>query len=119
MNANFAERFEELRIWQQSRNLVLAIYKEFAGNRDFAFRDQIQRAAVSAMSNIAEGFERNTAADFARFLDIAKASSGEVRSLFYVAEDLSYLNPTETEELRSEYEALSKSIAALKRSLKG
>ena len=119
MSASFAERFEDLRIWQQARRLVAVIYQKFGSNRDFAFRDQIQRAAVSTMTNIAEGFERGSAADFARFLDFSKGSSGEVRSLLYVAEDVNYVNPIEAESLRNDFEALSKGIAALRRSLKG
>jgi len=115
---DFAERFEDLRIWLQARGLVGKIYEHFGAHRDFGFRDQIQRAAVSAMTNIAEGFERGSGAEFGRFLDIAKASAGEVRSLLYVAEDLSYLSGSEAQGMRSEYEALSKSIAAFRRTLK-
>jgi len=75
-----AKTFEELRIWQNSRVLVGQIYATFKVDsgkyRDYAFRDQIQRAAVSVMNNISEGFERGTKADFARFLDVAKGSCG-------------------------------------------
>ena len=70
-----ARRFEDLWVWQQARELVKGIYQDFhtaGGARDFGFRDQIQRAAVSIMNNLAEGFERSTDADFARFLDVAK-----------------------------------------------
>jgi len=80
---SLAERFEDLRIWQEARKQVTAIYKLFArgsaGHNDFAFRDQLQRAALSVMNNIAEGFERNTFKDFAHFLDQAKGSCGELR----------------------------------------
>jgi len=75
--------FEDLRIWQEARVLVREVYTDFKDSRDFGFRDQIQRAAVSIMNNTAEGFERRSDADFARFLDIAKGSSGEVRSMYY------------------------------------
>jgi len=75
---SFAERFEELRIWQEARTQVLAIYRcierHSSGYNDFAFRDQLQRASISVMNNIAEGFERKTPKDFAHFLDLAKGS---------------------------------------------
>jgi len=90
-----AKRFEDLWIWQHARELVKEIYKDFdsgAGSKDFGFRDQIQRAGVSIMNNIAEGFERSTDAEFARFLDVAKGSCGEVRSLYHTAEDLDYVD---------------------------
>jgi four helix bundle protein len=98
-----AKRFEELWIWQQARELVKEVYSDFGASsaafRDYGYKDQIQRAAVSIMNNIAEGFERHTNAEFARFLDIAKGSCGEVRSLYYTAEDLNYLG-SETAERR-------------------
>ncbi len=108
-----AERFEDLRVWQEARALVRAINFETRELRDFVFRDQIRGAALSAMNNIAEGFERNSDADFARFLDIAKGSSGEVRSMLYVAEDETYLSPARSGELRHGYERLSGAIATL------
>ena len=84
-------KFEELIAWQKSRELVTAIYKVTNGkefSRDFGLRDQIQRAAVSIMSNIAEGFERAGRAEFHQFLVIAKGSCAEVRSQLYVALDI-------------------------------
>jgi four helix bundle protein len=86
-----ARRFEELWVWQQARELVQEIYEDFRsgiGSKDFGFRDQIQRAGVSVMNNIAEGLERSTDVEFARFLDVARGSCGEVRSMYYAAEDL-------------------------------
>ncbi len=113
---SFAERFEDLRIWQESREQVLAIYRciarESPGYSDFAFRDQFQRAAISVMNNIAEGFERKTQKDFAHFLDLAKGSCGEVRSMLYLAEDLNYLTSERAILLRDQAEKLSRGIAA-------
>jgi len=86
-------KFEELIAWQKSRELVTAIYKVTNGkefSRDFGLRDQIQRAAVSIMSNIAEGFERAGRAEFHQFLVIAKGSCAEVRSQLYIALDIGY-----------------------------
>jgi four helix bundle protein len=111
-----AKRFEDLWIWRQARELVKEIYKDFGagtGSKDFGFRDQIQRAGVSIMNNIAEGFERSTDAEFARFLDVAKGSCGEVRSLYYTAEDLAYVTSTVAEARRSRARQISAGIASL------
>jgi four helix bundle protein len=113
-----ATRFEELSIWQEARRLTKEVYFHFKTCRDFSFRDQVQRAALSVMNNIAEGFEKATRKDFARFLDQAKGSAGEVRSMTYMTEDLSYLPPEQTLALRAAYEQLSKSIASLIRHLR-
>lgn len=117
-----AEKFEDLRVWQEARQLVVRIYSAFGdgtpAGRDFGFRDQIRRASVSVMSNIAEGFERCSTTEFARFLDIAKGSSGEVRSLLWVAEDLGYMTPDLAGTNRVAYTNLSKGIAALARHLR-
>ena len=108
-----AKRFEELWIWQQARELVKEVYSDFKMIRDYGFKDQIQRAAVSVMNNIAEGFERHTNAELARFLDIAKGSCGEVRSLYYTAEDLSYLSPEIAEQRRVIARKVSAGISSL------
>jgi four helix bundle protein len=86
--------------------------------RDFGFRDQIQRAAVSVMNNIAEGFERKSDPDFARFLDIAKGSNGEVRSMLYLAEDRFYLTAQESLQMRATSEQLSRAIESLAKHLR-
>lgn len=124
MNANSgsAQTFEELWIWKESRRLVKEVYSDFGrGNPseyDFGFRSQIQRAAVSIMNNIAEGFERSSPADFMRFLDIAKASCGEVRSMYYTAEDLGYVSSEISEVRRSQARKISGGIVSLQRHLK-
>ena len=92
------ERFEDVQAWQKARVLVREIYRvsgEGPFSRDFGLRDQIRRAAVSVMSNIAEGFERNSDNELRRFLFIAKGSCGEVVSQLYVALDLGYLSEQE------------------------
>ena len=98
------------------------VYRSFGvgspAEKDFGFRDQIQRAAVSVMNNIAEGFERRSQKDFAHFLQMAKASCGEVRSMIYLAEDLSYIAPPQADEFRSNSLRLSKSIEALSKTLR-
>lgn len=87
-------RFEEIEAWQAARELTRLIYsltEEGRFARDFGLKDQIRRAAVSVMSNIAEGFESQTQPQFIRYLGNAKASAGEVRSQLYVSRDLNYL----------------------------
>jgi len=89
------ERFEDFIAWQKARKLTAAIYKvtnEGDFVRDFGLKDQIRRAAVSSMSNIAEGFERGRSAEFHQFLSVAKASCAEVRAQLYVALDAGYLS---------------------------
>ena len=115
---SFAESFEELKIWQRSRELANAIYDAFGKCCEFNYRNQIQSAATSVMNNIAEGFERRTKKDFAHFLDLAKGSAGEVRSMLYLGEDRSYIAAKAAKPLRAEYKDLSKSIGALAASLR-
>lgn len=88
-------RFEDILAWQKVKELTLLLYKLFANNRDFSFRDQIRRAAISIMNNIAEGFERKSNKEFKQFLYIAKGSCGEVRSMIALALDLGYINRQE------------------------
>ena len=88
-------RFEEIEAWKTARQLTNLIYEFTAQekfSRDFGLRDQIRRAAVSIMSNIAEGFESQTQPQFIHYLSVAKASAGEVRSQLYVALDQSYIS---------------------------
>ena len=104
------KKFEDLIIWQDSKSLTLSIYEHFRRIKDFGLKDQIQRATVSVMNNIAEGFERETDAEFIRFLYIAKASCGEVRSILYLSENLKYINSKDSQELIVQTKRLSGSI---------
>jgi four helix bundle protein len=115
---SFAERFEDLEIWKEARRLNQQVYCSLEECRDFSFKDQIRRAALSVMNNISEGFERRTAKDFAHFLDLAKGSAGEVRSMAYAAEDQKILGNNIASQLRADYETLSKRIAAFQRHLR-
>jgi len=97
------QRFEELEAWQIARELANQVYeitKQESVCRDFGFVDQIRRAAISIMNNIAEGFERGSNKDFVRFLFIARGSAGEVRSLLYLGLDQGYLTNSEFSECR-------------------
>jgi four helix bundle protein len=114
------KQFEDLHVWQDARQLVNAVYsasKARAFNADFGLRDQIRRAAVSTMSNIAEGFERGTRKEFVQFLNIAKGSNGEVRSQLCVAVDQKCIGETEFNSLRDLSVALSKKLSAFIRYL--
>ena len=109
-----AERFEELEVWQRSRELTNMIYdlsEAGAFARDFGLRDQMRRAAVSIMSNIAEGFESRTQGLFAEFLGRAKGSSGELRAQLYIALDRSYVSPEQFDTALRLAETCSKQLA--------
>jgi four helix bundle protein len=111
------ERFEDLIAWQKARELTRAIYKEtqqgqFA--RDFGLRDQICRASVSIMSNVAEGFERGGRNEFHQFLSTAKASCAEVRSQLYVALDVGYLDRPVFEKLIKQAEEVGRIVGGLR-----
>src|SRR5689334_12696555 len=95
-------RFEDLMTWQKARVLVARVYEVSRSRgfgRDFELRGQIRRAAVSVMSNVAEGYERGSDREFRRFLRIARGSCGEVRSQLYVALDQGYLQQHEFDDL--------------------
>jgi len=93
------ECFEDVVAWQKSKQLTVHIYTTLTDNRDYSFRDQIQRASVSIMNNIAEGFERKSNTELKQFLFIAKGSCGEVRSMLKLGRELGYLSPAQGEEL--------------------
>lgn len=114
-------RFEELIAWQKTRQLTAEIdrittHGEFA--KDFGLRDQIQRAAVSVLSNIAEGVECGSSAEFHHFLVIANASCAELRSQLYVALDVGYIEPHTFEETISLAEEVAKLVGGLRASVK-
>lgn len=110
--------FEEIKSWQLAKDLTLSVYKLFKDNRDFGFKDQIQRASVSVMNNIAEGFERQTDKEFINFLYIAKGSAGEVRSMLYLSKELKYITIDDFENLSKSYLQVSKLLHALINSIK-
>lgn len=108
------QRFEEMKVWRDSRVLSKQIYSITKNNnfkRDFGLRDQIQRASVSVMSNIAEGYERDSNKDLIRFLNYSKGSIGEVRSLLYVALDQEYITEKQFEEFKDDAVSIATQIA--------
>ena len=86
------QKFEDIIAWQKGQDLAIFTYKLFSNNRDFSFKDQICRASVSVSNNIAEGFDRGSNKEFQRFLYISRASASEVKSMFYLAKKLEYIN---------------------------
>jgi len=108
-------RFEEIEAWKTSRQLTNSIYSHTnqAGfNRDFGLRDQIRRASVSVMSNIAEGFESRTDVQFINFLGMARASAGEVRAQLYIALDQKYITEEQFKETSAIAETCARQIAS-------
>lgn len=111
------DRFEDIIAWQKAKELTLGLYTVFKDNRDYGFRDQIQRAAVSIMNNIAEGFERKGNREYSRFLFISKGSAGEVRSMLYLSKELGYIDDAQFNEMFGVSEEISKMIAGLIRKI--
>lgn len=112
------KKFEDLLCWQKSRELVRYTYGALNNCRDNGFKDQIQRAAVSVMSNIAEGFESGTKSEFLNYLFIAKGSAGEVRAQLYAAHDIGYLNIEKFKYLNGLATECSKLISSFIKGLK-
>jgi four helix bundle protein len=95
------ESFEDIIAWKKGKELTLQIYTIFKTCKDFSFKNQIERASISVMNNIAEGFERRTNKELKNFLFIAKGSAGEVRSMVDIALDLKYITNKEYEILHT------------------
>lgn len=109
-------RFEELICWQKTRELVNLVYEITRTEplaKDFKLKDQLRDAAISGMSNIAEGFARFHKREFIRFLDISQSSAAEVRSLMYVVLDQKYLPPELVEKIQIKSDECRKSTLAL------
>jgi four helix bundle protein len=108
--------FENLRVWHCSRRLsarIHALAEQGNFGHGFALREQVCRAAISVMSNIAEGCERGSTKEFLYFLRIARGSAAEVRCQLYAAEDIGTLDPVLARELRNEALAISRQLTSL------
>jgi four helix bundle protein len=115
------QSFEAIEAWQKTKELTRGIYavsNKGAFSKDFGLRDQIRRASVSIMSNIAEGFERGGTREFIQFLSMAKGSSGEVRSQLYVAVDQGYIDKETFERLYTLASEASRMITGLMKYLR-
>ena len=114
------ERFEDFIAWQKARKLTADIYRvtsEGSFARDFGLKDQIRRAAVSSMSNLAEGFERGRPAEFHQFLSIAKASCAELRAQLYVALDVGYISLPTFDRLMAQATEVGQILGGLRQSV--
>ena len=99
--------FEDLEIWKEGMRISIKIYEILKSCKDYGLKDQMQRAAVSVPSNIAEGFERQTNKEFIQFLYIAKGSCGELRTQLYLAKELNYIDKENFINLLNEAKRLS------------
>ncbi|MEK9182236.1 MAG: four helix bundle protein [Patescibacteria group bacterium] len=111
------EKFEDIIAWQKSKEMTIKVYKLFNNCRDYGFRDQIQRASVSIMNNIAEGFERKSNKEFKQFLYIAKGSCGEVRSMLHLVQELKYISKTEHDFVYSSSLEISRMLSGFIKTL--
>ena len=108
-----AKRFEDLEVWQRAKDLTNLIYEystDGSFSRDFGLRDQMRRASVSIMSNIAEGFESQTQAMFIKYLGYAKGSAGELRAQLYIARDQGYITEEDFNTMFSTAEICSRQL---------
>ena len=104
------KNFEDLAVWKMSREIVNLIYADFKACRDYGFRDQITRAGISIMNNISEGFCSD--AEFKQFLNISKGSAGEIKNMYYIAEDQQYISADEALSRRDKTQQLINSISS-------
>jgi four helix bundle protein len=112
------KNFEDLEIWMSARKLVNLIYSDFKSCRDFTFRDQITSAGISVMNNISEGFYRNSDAEFRNFLNFSKGSAGEIKNMYYIAEDQNYVTSETALERRTKCQSLLNATSSLMKYLK-
>ena len=111
------KRFEDINSWERAKGLTVNIYNTFNESKDFGFKGQIERASVSIMNNIAEGFERMSNKEFKHFLYIAKGSCGELRSMLHLALDLKKIDKNRFNALYNESVEISRMIAGLIKTL--
>ncbi len=112
------KKFKDIVAWQKPKKLTIVIYGLFKDNPDYSFKNQIQRASVSIMNNIAEGFERISGAEFKRFLFIANGSCGGARSMLNLTFDLDHISKDECNDLTKKSIEISKMISGFIKSLK-
>jgi four helix bundle protein len=105
--------FEDLQVWRSARILTKLVYEDFGKNKDYGFCNQIQRCTVSVMNNIAEGFCRRGDKEFHQFLNIAKASCGELKNMYYIAEDINYIGKETASKRREEAQKIMNGIGKL------
>ncbi len=111
------EKFEDIISWQKAKTLAVGVYEVFNSSKDFGFKSQIERAAVSVMNNIAEGYERQSNKEFKQFLYIAKGSCGEVRSMLHLAIELNKIDKINYNKLYDLSIEISKLLSGLIKTL--
>ncbi len=111
------EAFEQLDVWKRSCRLCVDVYQAFRSCRDYGFKDQVGRAALSIPSNIAEGYERNSSKEFARFLGIAKGSCGELRTQLYICAEIGLLERMQAAKFVEETGEISRMLQGLIRKI--
>jgi len=111
--------FEELEIWSLARELVNLVYSDFRNCKDYIFKNQITSAGISVMNNISEGFCRQGDPEFRQFLNFSRGSSGEVKNMYYIAEDQEYVTPETAQNRRDRCQILIKGTGSLIKYLKG
>lgn len=107
------QSFEDLEVWQRGCRVAVDIFKTFASCRNFTMQDQVQRAALSVPSNVAEGYERNSNKEFIRFLNIAKGSCGELRTQLYISRKLDFVTKSDFDRLIGEAKEISAMLHGL------
>ncbi|MCW3804007.1 four helix bundle protein [Plebeiibacterium marinum] len=105
------DKFEDILAWQKAKCLTVEIYQEIKGINDHSFKDQLQRASVSIMNNIAEGFERKSNKEFKYFLFVAKGSCAEVRSMLHLASELKIIQSDKSDQLLLKSIEISKMLS--------
>jgi len=110
-------KFEDIISWQKARKLTVKVYHTFENTNDFGYKNQIERASVSIMNNIAEGFDRKSNKEFSHFLYIAKGSCAEVRSMLYLAKDLNKIEDKKHKEFHELTIEISKLLSGLIKTL--
>jgi len=108
---NKNQTFEDLQVWQEAKELTKIVYDSFSDSNDFEFKNQIEKAAISVMNNIAEGFERESQDELKRFLYIAKGSCGEVRSMVILVKELDYISKDRVSEIQDQSVKISKMLS--------
>ncbi|MBR6775283.1 MAG: four helix bundle protein [Bacteroidales bacterium] len=104
---------ENLRVWQETRSFVNEIYELMYNCKDYSFRDQLQRASISIMNNIAEGSESGSDKAYIRYLNVSRGSCSEVKSMLYLCEDMKFCTPEKRKELQSKLLIISGQIYKL------
>ena len=112
------QSFEDLEVWKRACRVAVRVYEALKDCRDYGLRDQMTRAAVSIASNIAEGAERNSEVEYARFLHIAEGSAAELRTRLYIAQRIGIVDHTTQTELTDELKQIGAMLQGLTKSLK-